>query len=63
MCAARLVTFANNLFIKAGHTNFRLLYFVPCTAAIALWGIEDLPRIVPRTIAVAVALLGALVFD
>ena len=65
MCAAGLVTFANNLSIKAGvgHTNFLLLYYVPCIAAIALWGIEDFPRIVPRTIAgvaVAAALLALL---
>jgi hypothetical protein len=32
LCAAGLVTFANNLSIKAGvgHTNFLLLYYVPC---------------------------------
>jgi len=59
------VTFANNLSIKAGvgHTNLLLLYYVPCIAAIALRGIEDFPRIVPRTIAgvaVAAALLALL---
>ena len=45
LCAAGLVTFANNLSIKAGvgHTNLLLLYYVPCIAAIALWGIEDFP--------------------
>jgi hypothetical protein len=56
---------ANNLSIKAGvgHTNFLLLYYVPCITAIALWGFEDFPRIVPRTIAgvaVAAALLALL---
>ena len=65
LCAAGLVTFANNLFIKAGvgHTNFLLLYYVPCIVVIALWGIEDFPRIAPRTIAgvaVAAALLALL---
>jgi hypothetical protein len=65
LCAAALVTFSNNLFVKAGvgHTNFLLLYYIPCIVAIALWGIEKFPHLVPRSIAgvaIAAALLALL---
>jgi hypothetical protein len=65
LCAAALVTFANNLFVKAGagHTNFLLLYYIPCIVCVALWGLEEFPRIVPRLIAgvaIAAALLALL---
>jgi len=47
LCAAVLMTFANNLFFKGviGHANFLLLYYIPCIVLIALWGIEDFPRV------------------
>ena len=47
LCAAVLMTFANNLFVKGviGHANFLLLYYIPCIVLIALWGIEDFPRV------------------
>jgi hypothetical protein len=65
LCAAALVTFPNNLFVKAGvgHTNFLLLYYIPCIVGLALWGIEEFPHLVPRLIArvaIATALLALL---
>jgi len=61
LCAAVLMTFANNLFVKAGvgHPNFLLLYYVPCIVLIALWGIEDFPR-VTRWSVLRVAIAAAL---
>jgi hypothetical protein len=40
-----------------------LLYYIPCIVSIALWGIEEFPRIVPRLIAgvtISAALLALL---
>jgi hypothetical protein len=66
LCAAALTTFANNLFVKAGmgHPNLLLLYFCPCIAVVALWGLEDFPRITARSLAwiAAAAALYALLF-
>lgn len=61
VCAAALIAFPNNLFVKAGvgHANLLMLYFIPGIVALALWGLEDFPRITSRSI-VRVALASAL---
>ncbi|WP_198164467.1 hypothetical protein [Rhodoplanes sp. Z2-YC6860] len=61
LCAAALITFPNNLFVKAGvgHTNMLMLYVIPVIVALALWGLEDFPRITLRSI-LRVALASAL---
>jgi hypothetical protein len=47
ICAAVLVTFPNNLMFKTdiGHSNFFAIYYLPCIICLALWGIEDFPRL------------------
>jgi hypothetical protein len=61
LCAAALITFSNNLFVKAGvgHSNLLMIYFIPGIVVLALWGLEDFPRITARSI-LRVALAAAL---
>jgi hypothetical protein len=67
LCAAVLMTFANNLFVKAGvgHPNFLLLYYIPCIVLITLWGIEDFPHVTRWSIlrVATAAALYALLFS
>jgi hypothetical protein len=65
ICAALLVTFPNNLLFKTvvAHSNFFALYYVPCIVLLALWGVEDFPRITFWSLArvgLAAALFGLL---
>jgi hypothetical protein len=61
ICAAALITFPNNLMSKtdAGHLQFFAVYYVPPIVLLALWGIEDFPRVTPRSLA-RVAMAAAL---
>jgi hypothetical protein len=61
LCAVALIAFSNNLFVKAGvgHSNLLTVYFVPGIVVLALWGLEDFPRITARSIS-RVALAAAL---
>ena len=47
IAASALVTFPNNLLFKTAtaHINFFALYYLPCILLLALWGIEDFPRL------------------
>jgi hypothetical protein len=53
ICAAALITFPNNLVFKTdlGHLQFFAVYYVPPIVLLALWGIEDLPRVTPWSLA------------
>lgn len=66
ICASALITFPNNLIFGtngAAHLQFFAIYYVPGIALLALWGIEDFPRVtrwsLPR-VAVAAALFALL---
>ena len=65
ICAAALITFPNNLVFKTdiGHLQFFAVYYVPPIVLLALWGIEDFPRVTPWSLArvgVASLLFGLL---
>ncbi|MGC2776673.1 MAG: hypothetical protein WA418_13690, partial [Bradyrhizobium sp.] len=65
IAAAVLVTFPNNLYLKAGgHLQFFALYYIPPIVLLALWGLEDFPRVTMRALVriAAAALLFALLF-
>ncbi len=65
ICASILLTFPNNLIFKVnvGHIQFFSVYYIPCILLIALWGLEDFPRLSRWSlmrIAIAAALFGLL---
>ncbi|PWT84838.1 MAG: hypothetical protein C5B58_04080 [Acidobacteria bacterium] len=47
VAASVLVTFPNNLLFKTAtaHINFFAVYYVPCIVLLALWGVENFPRL------------------
>lgn len=53
ICAAALITFPNNLMFKTdiAHLQFFSVYYVPPIVLLALWGIEDFPRVTPWSLA------------
>ena len=65
IAASVLVTFPNNLLFKTAtaHINFFALYYVPCILLLALWGVEDFPRVSrwsPMRVGLAAALFALL---
>ena len=63
IAASVLVTFPNNLLFKTAtaHINFFALYYVPCILLLALWGVEDFPRVSrwsPMRVGLAAALFA-----
>lgn len=61
IAAAVLITFPNNLYFKVGggHVQFFALYYIPAIVLMALWSIEDFPRITQRSL---VRITGAAIF-